>query len=113
MVDYLRQEDLLFLGNLDFSYSNIILLTNYLIYLDEYGLENKMYEFLSKLTYYGYNSDCDYQCNNHLNCHYTCLKDRDIFKKNFQKVKEGSLLLVDPKFTFSLKFDDYFIPIYL
>lgn len=113
MIDYLKQEDLLFLGNLDFTYSNIILLTNYLIFLNENELESKNYQFLSQISYYGSDVKCDYNCSEHIKCHYTCFHDTKIFKENFKKIKEGSLLLVNPQYKFMLKDDMYFIPIYL
>lgn len=113
MIDYLNQEDLLFLGNLDFSYSNIILLTNYLIFLDDYALESQKYQFLSQITYYGYRSVCDFQCSRHVDCQYTCSKNIETFQKNFENVKEGSLLLVNPRYKFPFIMDKYFYPIYL
>lgn len=113
MIDYLKQEDLLFLGNLDFTYSNIILLTNYLIFLNQYELESKNYQFLSQITYYGSEVKCDYNCSAHLECHYTCINDTDVFLKNLRKIKEGSLLFVSPQYKFSFKDGLYFIPIYL
>lgn len=113
MIDYLKQEDLLFLGNLDFTYSNIILLTNYLVFLNENELESKNYQFLSQITYYGSDVKCDFNCSEHIKCHYTCFHDAKIFKENFKKIKEGSLLLVNPQYKFRLKDDMYFIPIYL
>lgn len=113
MIEYLKQEDLLFLGNLDFSYSNIILLTNYLIFLNEQGLESKKYQFLSQITYYGSDSKCDYNCNAHSVCHYTCVNDTKIFQANFKNIKEGSLLLVNPKYKFMFRHGLYYLPIYL
>lgn len=113
MIDYLKQEDLLFLGNLDFTYSNIILLTNYLIFLNEHKLESKNYQFLSQITYYGSDIKCDFNCNTHSRCHYTCINDTKIFQDNFRKIKEGSLLLVSPQYKFTLKDELYFIPLYL
>lgn len=113
MIDYLKQEDLLFLGNLDFTYSNIILLTNYLVFLNEHKLESKNYQFLSQITYYGSDIKCDFNCNAHSKCHYTCINDTKIFQDNFKKIKEGSLLLVSPQYKFTLKDELYFIPLYL
>lgn len=113
MIAYLKQEDLLFLGNLDFTYSNIILLTNYLIFLNEHKLESKNYQFLSQITYYGSDVKCDFNCNAHSKCHYTCFNDTKIFQNNFRKIKEGSLLLVNPQYKFTLKDELYFIPLYL
>lgn len=113
MIDYLKQEDLLFLGNLDFTYSNILLLTNYLIFLNEHDLESKNYQFFSQITYYGSDVNCDFNCNVHSRCHYTCFKNTKVFQDNFRRIKEGSLLLVNPQYKFLLKDDLYFIPIYL
>lgn len=113
MIDYLKQEDLLFLGNLDFTYSNIILLTNYLIFLNEHKLESKNYQFLSQITYYGSDINCDFNCDAHSKCRYTCINNTKIFHENFKKIKEGSLLLVSPQYKFMLKDELYFIPLYL
>ena len=113
MIDYLKQEDLLFLGNLDFTYSNIILLTNYLIFLNEHKLESKNYQFLSQITYYGSDIKCDFNCSAHSECHYTCINNTEIFQKNLREIKEGSLLFVSPQYKFYLKDGLYFIPIYL
>ena len=113
MTDYLSQEDLLFLGNLDFTYSNIILLTNYLIFLKENTFESKMYELLHKITYYGYSAKCDFQCDKHTNCRYTCANDLSLFKQNYDKIKQGSLLLVNPKYKFRKIYKNYFFPLSL
>ena len=113
MIDYLKQEDLLFLGNLDFTYSNIILLTNYVMFLNENELESKKYQFLSQITYYGSDTKCDFNCNEHLDCHYTCINDTKMFRKNLKNIKEGSLLFVNPQYKFNLKDGLYFIPLYL
>lgn len=113
MLDYLKQEDLLFIGNLDFTYSNIILLTNYLIFANKYELESKIYELFSKITYYGSDIKCDFKCKSHTQCHYTCYNNTEIFKKNLKKIKDGSLLLVNHHYKFTLKSGIYFIPIYL
>lgn len=113
MIDYLSQQDLLFLGNLDFTYANIILLTNYLIFLEENAFENKMYEFLQRITYYGYSAKCDFQCDKHPDCQYTCAKDLSLFKQNYDIINDGSLLLVDPKYKFKRIYKNYFFPLSL
>lgn len=51
-VDYLYSEDLLFLGNLDFCCANLIVISNYIIFLDRYDTEEKLYKFISKLRFY-------------------------------------------------------------
>lgn len=113
MTDYLSQEDLLFLGNLDFTYSNIILLTNYLIFLKENTFESKMYELLHKITYYGYSAKCDFQCDKHTNCRYTCANDLSLFKQNYENIKQGSLLLVNPEYRFRKIYKNYYYPLSL
>lgn len=113
MTDYLNQEDLLFLGNLDFTYSNIILLTNYLIFLEENTFESKIYELLHKITYYGYSAKCDFQCDKHTNCRYTCANDLSLFKQNYDNIKQGSLLLVNPEYKFRKIYKNYFFPLLL
>ena len=113
MLDYLSQEDLLFLGNLDFTYSNIILLTNYLIFINQFGYESQKYVYLNKLTYYGYSSNCDYRCDTHKKCKYTCYKNLRVYQKNIKNIYNGSLLFLNPDIKFSFKHGEYFYPIYI
>lgn len=94
MIQHMRQCDQLFLGALDFTYHNIILLTNYIIFLYEYGLESEIYQFLSEIKYYGSNVICDFKCDKNKSCFYSCVRNIDVFKRNYKAVKNGGLLFV-------------------
>lgn len=113
MLKHMRQCDQFFLGALDFTYSNIILLTNYAIYLNEYGLESELYQFLSEVTYYGSNTSCDFKCGSDRDCYYSCWRNMDIFKKNYKEIQRGGLLFVGRKHHYPLrdKFTPFYIPI--
>ena len=51
-ISYLEHQDLLFLGNLDFCSPNLIVISNYIKFLDKYDTESNTYQFISKLSYY-------------------------------------------------------------
>lgn len=102
MLEFLNKQNLLFLGNLDFCYGNIISLTNYAKFIYNYGDEQRLYRFLSKLSYYQSNKTCDFDCSSKKNCYYSCNKNIDIFKKNIQHIDKKCLILMDPRFQYPL-----------
>ncbi len=112
MLHHMRQCDQFFLGALDFTYNNIILLTNYAIFLCEYGLESEVYQFLSEIKYYGSNGTCDFKCDKNKSCFYSCQRNIDVFKKNYESVKKGRLLFVGKDILYSVRdtFTDFYIP---
>ena len=111
MLHHMRQCDQFFLGALDFISPNIILLTNYIIFLYEFGLESEVYQFLSEIRYYGSNISCDFKCDPDRICYYSCQKNMDVFKKNYQRVVNGDLLFVDRRQHYPIK--DYHTPFYI
>ena len=113
MLQYMRQQDQFFLGNLDFCYSNIINLTNYAIFLMENGLESEVYRYLSEITYYGSDIQCDFNCSSNKGCFYTCIRNVDIFKQNYKNLKNGRMIFLDKQYTYNLsdKNTPYYIPL--
>lgn len=102
MMQYLKQQNLLFLGGLDFGYGNIINLTNYAKFLVEYGLESELYHMMSEISYYGSNVLCDFNCDKNNQCYYSCQKNIEIFKENCRRLKDGGLLFLDKKYKYDL-----------
>jgi hypothetical protein len=51
-VEHLRLEDMLFLGNLDFCNANLVVVSNYIRFLDLYETERTLYRFLDELRFY-------------------------------------------------------------
>ena len=102
MLDYLIKQNLLFLGNLDFCYGNIVSLTNYAKFIYHYGDEQRLYRFLNKLSYYQSNQICDFECSKRRNCYYSCNKNIDVFKKNIENIEMGKLILLDSKYQYPL-----------
>lgn len=113
MMQYLKQQNLLFLGALDFGYGNILNLTNYAKFLNEYGLESELYRMMSEISYYGSEVLCDFNCNSNRHCYYSCQKNIEVFKENCERLKKNGLLFLDKKYTFDLKDEktEYLIPI--
>ncbi len=106
MLEFLIKQNLLFLGNLDFCYGNIISITNYAKFIYNYGDEQRLYRFLSKLSYYQSDKSCDFDCTSKKTCYYSCNKNINVFKKNIKHMEEKHLIFVDPKFQYPL-YDPY------
>lgn len=102
MLNFLTKQNLLFLGNLDFCYGNIVSLTNYAKFIFHYGDEQRLYNFLSKISYYKSNQTCDFECSKSKKCYYSCNKNIDIFKKNIKNIEDKKLIFLDRKYQYPL-----------
>ena len=111
MLQHMRQCDQFFLGALDFTYNNVILLTNYAIFLCEYGLESEVYKFLGEIRYYGSNTLCDSACDNNRICFTSCQKSMDIFRQNYKSIRDGGLLFMDKRVRYGVR--DAHTPFYI
>lgn len=96
----LKQQNLCYLGALDFCYANVLVLTNISKYLKH---ENEFYQFLAGITYNDnlYNSGCDFNCGGQ-DCVYVCEKSIARFKDEFTKIQHNKLLLMDDKQSYAL-----------
>ena len=111
MLEYLRQQNLLFIGSLDFGNSNIINISNYMIYSVIELCETDISDFLREITYYGLDNRCDFNCDENLDCRHSCIRNIKIVLKNYEKLKKGYLLFVNKKYRLKDKNTDYFIPL--
>ena len=114
MLQHLRQCDQFFLGALDFTYSNIILLTNHAIFLCEYGLESEVYRFLHEITYYGSTLSCNSKnCQKGSICFSSCQKNMDVFRENYKDIAKGRLLFIGQKYQYPVRdtHTPFFIPL--
>lgn len=100
MLVFLRKQDLLFLGSLDFCYGNIISLTNYIKFILSVSGENQLYRVLSSIHHYESENVCDFDCSPAKPCYYSCLKSIEVFKRNYGSVEKGSLVLLDSKYRY-------------
>lgn len=111
MLEYLRQQNLLFIGALDFGNSNIINISNYMIFSVAELCETDVSDFLKEITYYGLDSRCDFNCDENVDCRPSCIRNTKIVLKNYEKLKKGYLLFVNKKYRIKDKNTDYFIPL--
>ena len=111
MLEYLRQQNLLFIGSLDFGNSNIINISNYMIFSVAELCETDVSDFLKEITYYGQDSQCDFNCDENVDCRPSCIRNTKIVLKNYEKLKKGYLLFVNKKYRLKDKNTDYFIPL--
>lgn len=97
----LMQQNLLYLGSLDFCYANILVLTNIARY---YKKEGDFYKFMNSISCSNerYNSSCNFNCGD-VGCQYVCEGPMNLYKKQYKHVHdENGLLLVNPKITYDL-----------
>ena len=111
MLEYLRQQNLLFIGSLDFGNSNIINISNYMIFSVAELCETDVSDFLKEITYYGQDIGCDFNCDENVDCRPSCIRNTKIVLKNYEKLKKGYLLFVNKKYRLKDKNTDYFIPL--
>lgn len=99
----LKQQNLFYLGALDFCYANILVLTNIGNYLTQ---EQDFYRFMNSISCNDglYNSGCNFNCDDP-HCQYVCEKSVEQFKMQYEHVHHNNLLLMDKSVTYSL-FDE-------
>lgn len=99
----LKQQNLFYLGNLDFCYANILVLTNIGKY---YTKETDFYKFMNSISCNEglYNSSCNFNCEDP-RCQYVCERAVNQFKSQLKHVRQNHLLLMDKSVTYSL-FDE-------
>lgn len=113
VLEYLRQQDQLFLGALDFGNSSILNITNYALFANKHLPENECYSFLKEIQFYGSDIVCDFKCDSHKSCSYSCIKSRELFLKSMKRIEKGNLLFLDQKHKYKLKDPktNYYIPL--
>ena len=96
----LRQQNLCYLGSMDFCYANILVLTNIARY---YTREKEFYEFMNSISYNNsYNSGCNFDCDSK-NCVYVCENTLAKFKDEYDYIhNEDRILFQEKSITYSL-----------
>lgn len=113
MLLYLKQQNQLFLGNFDFTYSNIINLTNYALFLLKNNSENEYYNFMSQISGYGIDVFCNFKCSDNKLCFYSCTNMLDKFKKIEQGLLKHKFIngFDASKYNLTDQNEDYYIPL--
>lgn len=99
----LKQQNLFYLGTLDFCYANILVLTNIGKYFTK---ETEFYRFMNSISCNEglYNSSCNFNCDDP-HCQYVCERAVDQFQSQLKHVRQNHLLLMDKSMTYPL-FDE-------
>jgi hypothetical protein len=113
MLMHLRQQDMLFLGALDFCYGNIVCIHNYATFLLEYKLESEWYRFCGMINYYGSDSQCDYNCSKCEQYNSTCTHSIDLFKKMRSDIKKEKMFIVKKKYPLKDDKTSFYLPLHL
>lgn len=107
----LSKQNLLFWGSLDFTYENILAMTNVMKFCHDYGFESDFYRKISSIHYNESIFTCDYNCGSK-NCEFNCIQTTKKYKKEYSKIGKGHLLLVDTSFSYTITDEDtgYYLP---
>ena len=113
MLLYLKQQNQLFLGNFDFTYSNVINLTNYALFLLKNNGENEYYNFMSQIGGYSVDVFCDFKCSDNKLCFYSCTNILDKFKEIEQGLLEHKFInnFDASKYNLTDQNAEYYIPL--
>ena len=85
----LRQQNLLFLGNCDFTYENMVALTNIAIfYIND---EKEYYRKLSRISAINFSQPCDYNCQKE-GCQYVCEDQTQLYIKEKDRLLKKGIL---------------------
>ena len=96
----LKTQNLLYWGNLEFSYENILAMTNVMKHSHRYEFETAFYQKLALVSYAQSSIPCDYNCEKST-CNFDCLQNTPIFKKEYERIGKNKILFVDSKFSYS------------
>ncbi|MCM1222663.1 MAG: restriction endonuclease [Lachnospiraceae bacterium] len=95
----LRQQNLLFLGNCDFTYENMIALTNIaLFYIHN---EQEFYRKLSRISTIGLSQSCDFNCQKNT-CQYVCEEQTQLYIKEKRRLLKHGILFAQDKIEYPL-----------
>jgi hypothetical protein len=87
----LTRQNLLFLGNYDLCYGNVLALSNYGFFLRDFSFENRFYEKMSQITYLGNTSPCDFNCAKP-SCGFICSNSTEELKQKYAKAEKREVL---------------------
>lgn len=88
----LRQQNLLFLGNCDFTYENMIALTNVASFYK--NDETEYYRKLSRVSAIKISQACDYNCKKEI-CQYVCEDQTQLYIKQRKQILNHKVLFAD------------------
>lgn len=99
VLHLLQKQNLLYLGTLDFTYENILALSNVLCFWQNATAESDFYQKISGVSYSDSIFSCNYNCDNEI-CNFNCIQTTDIYKKEYKKIKAGKLPFVLSDYTY-------------
>lgn len=106
----LDKQNLLYLGNLDFCYGNLLAISNIGFFLRLNGFETDFYRKLSRLTYRDSSQSCDFNCKKP-SCGYLCSTSTDFLQMQYARAAKKEILFTSATPEYLLRDDEtgYFI----
>lgn len=85
IFNILKKQNLTYLGNGDFTYGNILALTNIMYFYKNNVSENVFYQKINLLTAMDTIDSCDFDCNKNA-CQYECHTSLKLYQKEWNKL---------------------------
>lgn len=85
VFNILKKQNLTYLGNADFTYGNILALTNIMYFYKNNVSENAFYQKINLLTITDGIDSCDFNCNRN-SCQYECHTGIKLYQKEWSKL---------------------------
>ena len=85
IFNILKKQNLTYLGNIDFTYGNILALTNIMFFYRNNFSENNFYQKINMLTITDSLDTCDFDCKK-ISCQYECRTSLKMYQKEWNKL---------------------------
>ena len=85
IFNILKKQNLIYLGKCDFTYGNILALTNIMFFYKNNVSENIFYQKINLLSVSDNMNSCDFNCNKSI-CQYECHTNLKLYQKEWNKL---------------------------
>lgn len=103
VFNLLKKQGLTYLGNCDFTYGNMLALTNIMFFYRNNTSENMFYKKICQLSLADSTNICDFNCNKHI-CQYECNTNLEMYQKEWKSL---SSLEDNQSILFGASFEKY------
>lgn len=92
----LNRQGLLYIGNRDFCYGNLLAISNLAFFLQQNKMETYFYQKIGKINFMESISLCDYECSKP-SCSYLCPNELSFLKRQYIRAQNKKILFYENK----------------
>lgn len=106
----LDRQGLIYLGNCDFCYGNMLAISNIAFFWQANKMETMFYKKIVSINFIGSKPTCDYDCAKPA-CAHMCFNATDLLKRQYKKAQQKQILFYEKKHNYTLRDEhtQYFI----